>query len=72
MMVTWMSIATEVMVMVMEGDLMCAGFMKEHGSAVHIAGVCLERHGFHLCWLGDLKGVNFRLLSLFFHWMVLK
>ena len=36
------------------------------------ANVYLEGHNFHLCWFGVLKGVNFRLLSLFFHWMVLK
>ena len=50
---------------------MCTSFIK-YGSGVHVAGVHLEGHGFHLCWFGVLKVVDFRLLSLFFHWMVLK
>ena len=51
---------------------MCVGFIKQHGSGVHIAGFLLERHRFGLAGLMVLKGIVFGLFLPFFHWMVLK
>ena len=51
---------------------MCVGFIKQHGSGVHIAGFLLERHGFGLAGLMVLKGIVFGLFLPFFHQMVLK
>ena len=51
---------------------MCVGFIKQHGSGVHIAGILLERHGFGLAGLMVLKGIVFGLFLPFFHQMVLK
>ena len=43
---------------------MCVGMIQEDGSGIHVAGVCLEGHVFHLCWLGVLKEAAFPLFSL--------
>ena len=51
---------------------MCVGFIKQHGSGVHITGFLLERHRFGLAGLMVLKGNVFGLSLPFFHWMVLK
>ena len=57
---------------VMLGCLMYIRFIKQHGSGVHIAGILLERHRFHLAGPMVLKGIAFGLFLLFFHQMVLK
>ena len=39
----------------MEGCMMCVRLIKEDGLVIHVSGVCLEVHSFHLCGLGVLK-----------------
>ena len=67
-MVTLVSIATGVMVMVMKGVSDVCQFHERTWiyHQIHVAGVHLEEHSFHLFGLGVLKGVNLRLLSLLF------